>query len=299
MLRKRIWMVGCVLPWLVGCSSVRLTYGQGPTLAYWWLDGHVDFSSEQTPRAKAALDDWFSWHRATQLSDYAGLLATAQRLAVDNVTSAQVCRYTHAVELRLMRAFEPAVAPMAEIVRSLSPAQLRHLELRYAKGNDEWQREHLQADAAERQSVALKRWVERAEIFYGSLDDGQRGLVAAGMVEPLHDPQRWFDERRQRQQDILSTLRQLLADKADQASTEAALRAIALHMVQSPRADYRALRERADTAQCALIAQLHNTTTPAQRQHAVKQFKSWEDDLRALAGPAGAQGTAIKGSAVP
>lgn len=294
MLRKRVWMVGLVLPWLVGCSSVRLTYGQGPTLAYWWLDSHADFSSEQTPRVKAALDDWFNWHRATQLSDYAAMLVTAQRLAVDNVTPAEVCRFTHAAELRLARAFEPAVPPAAEILRTLGPAQVRHLEQRFNKGNDEWQRDHLQASAGERREAAAKRWVDRAETFYGTLDDAQRKLVAADLAASPYDSKVWFDERRARQQDNLRTLRQLLADGADQASAEAALRAMAVHLVQSPRAVYRALKTRADQAQCALIAKLHATTTPTQRQRAAKQFKTWEDDLRSLAATA----TSVKAPAV-
>ena len=39
---------------LGGCSSVRLAYGNGPQLAWWWLDGYVDFSTEQTPRVALA-----------------------------------------------------------------------------------------------------------------------------------------------------------------------------------------------------------------------------------------------------
>lgn len=34
---------------LSGCSMVRLSYDQGPRLAWWWLDGYVDFSREQKP----------------------------------------------------------------------------------------------------------------------------------------------------------------------------------------------------------------------------------------------------------
>lgn len=291
---RRGWMVGLVLPWLVGCSSVRLTYGQGPMLAYWWLDSYADFNSEQTPRVKAALDDWFSWHRATQLSDYAALMATAQRLAVDNVTPAQVCRFTHSAELRLSSAFDPAMAPAAEILRTLSTTQVRHLEQRFNKGNEEWQRDHLRGSAIERREAAAKRWVDRAESVYGALDDAQRKLVATGLQASPYDAKAWFEERRARQLDALRTLRQLLTDRTDQPSTEAALRAMALHLVQSPRADHRTLKERTDQAQCALIAQLHNSTSATQRQRAVKQFKSWEDDLRTLA----AEATPVKGSAV-
>ena len=34
---------------------------------------------------------------------------------------------------------------------------------------------------------------------------------------------------------------------------------------------------------CAFVAQLHNSTTPAQRQAARDKLKDWEEDLRALA----------------
>ena len=37
---------------LAGCSSVRLGYGSGPLLAWWWLDGYVDFSRENAPLAQ-------------------------------------------------------------------------------------------------------------------------------------------------------------------------------------------------------------------------------------------------------
>lgn len=276
-----------LLPWMLGCSSVRLTYGQGPMLAYWWLDGYVDFSTEQATKVRSALDDWFGWHRATQLSDYAGLLAAAQRQAVDNVTPAQVCRYSRGAETRLVRAFEQAVPAMAQTVRTLSAAQLDHLEQRYAKADGEWQRDHLQGTPGERQAAAVKRWIDRAESFYGTLEAAQRQLVTQGLQQSPYDARQWFEERRQRQAETLRILRQLRADQADLASTEAALRAIGVQMVHSPRADYRALRERNEAAQCALVAQLHNSTNAMQRQSAIARIKGWEDDLRALAGAAG------------
>ena len=98
-----------LLPWWAGCSAVRLGYGQGPSLAYWWLDGYVDFTGEQSPRVKQALQEWFEWHRATQLPDYVALLVAAQRLAVDKVTPEQLCRLVEEGEQRVERAFEQAV----------------------------------------------------------------------------------------------------------------------------------------------------------------------------------------------
>ena len=45
---------------LGGCSLLRLTYPQAPTLAYWWLDGYVDFTNAQTPRVQEQLAEWLS-----------------------------------------------------------------------------------------------------------------------------------------------------------------------------------------------------------------------------------------------
>ncbi len=277
------WWVAVLLPLLTGCSTVRLTYGQGPMLAYWWLDGYVDFTTEQAPQAKAALEDWFAWHRATQLNDYAAWLATAQRLAVDNITPAQVCRLMDEGERHVERAFDQAVPSMAEIVRGFTPAQLRHIEQRYAKGNDDWARDHLQQQPGDRLAAETKRWVERSENVYGSIDAAQRRLIATGLAASPSDPQRWADERRQRQQDILRGLRQLLAERADAAQVQAALRAFAVQFSQSPRLEYRAYRQRLKDANCQLAATLHNSTTAAQRQRAVDKLRGWEDDLRSLA----------------
>ncbi len=270
---------------LSGCSAVRFTYGQAPLLAYWWLDGYVDFSGEQTPRVKAALEDYMAWHRSTQLPDYAQLLVRLQAMAQDRVTPAQVCSMADELQRRLELAYERAVPAMAEIVRGFSPAQIDHLEKRFQRDNYEMARDYLQPDPAARAEASLKRTVDRAESIYGTVEDDQRALLAAGLEASPFDPQRWAEERRARQRDILRTLRQLLADKADQPAFEAALRAFAVQATQSPRADYRQYRQRLIEANCVLTAQFHNSARPAQRQYAVGKLKGWIDDARALAAP--------------
>jgi hypothetical protein len=277
------WIIATLLVLLGGCSAVRLTYGQGPLLAYWWMDRYLDFSSEQAPLVRSALAEWFAWHRQTQLPDYANWLRELQPIAGDTVTPDTVCRVTDQAQRRLVAAYAQAVPAMAEIVRTLTPAQIDHLEQRYASNRKEAERDYLQADAQERIEAAVKRTVERAESIYGSLDDSQRQLVAAGLATSPFDAQRWLVERRARQQDILRSLRQLVASQADAVAVQSALRGFAANAVRSPRADYRAYRERLDEANCQLAARLHNALTPAQRQHAVDKLKGWEEDVRVLA----------------
>ena len=288
-MRLKRWIIATLLvPLLLlsGCSALRLTYGQGPLLAYWWMDRYLDFTVEQAPVVRGALADWFAWHRRTQLPDYADWLRELQPIARDSVTPETVCRIAEAAQRRIEAAYEQAVPAMAPIVRTLTPEQLDHLEQRYARNNKEAERDFLQPDLQDRAEAAVKRTAERAEQVYGALDESQRQLLAAGLATSPFDPQRWIAERRARQQDILRTLRRLVATQADTAAVQAALRSFAANAARSPRADYRAYREQLEQANCALAARLHNALRPAQRQHAVEKLKGWEEDLRALAASA-------------
>lgn len=267
---------------LLGCSTVRLTYGQGPTLAYWWLDGYADISDAQAPRVREALGDWFAWHRATQLPEYVQALAELQALAAHPVTPAQVCGALDAWQQRLARAFDQAVPALAEQLRRMTPAQLDHLERRLADNLKEAAEKALPPDPAERVQATLERSVARAETFYGPLDEPQRRRLAAALLISPFDPERWLAERRLRNAELMRRLRQWQAAHADAATVQAGLRRVAVEVQQSPRADYRAHAQRVRDSQCQLIALLHNGTTPAQRQRAADRLRGWADDLQAL-----------------
>ena len=96
MSRIKTLIIGVLWAWLAlglgGCSSIRLAYNSAPSLVWWWLDGYVDFSREQTPQVKAGIDRLFDWHRATQLPDYVPLLVAAQAQVQEPTTAAMACR---------------------------------------------------------------------------------------------------------------------------------------------------------------------------------------------------------------
>ena len=273
---------------LAGCSALRVAYNTGPQLAWWWLDGYMDFSREQAPQVKAAIERWFEWHRQTQLPAYAALLASAQSQVAEPLTPAAACQWN----ARLAEALAPATArgleQAADLVPGLAEAQLRHLEQRYAKAIDEMREEYLQADAAERQAASVKRAVSRAEQIYGRLDEPQRKVIAEGVAASPFDAQGWMQERQRRQRDTLATLRRLLAERADRDQRLAALRALTDRSQRSPDPAYRAYQQRLTDYNCAFVSRIHNATTPAQRQRARANLKGWEDDLRAvIQGPTG------------
>ncbi len=268
---------------LGGCSAVRFGYNQAPDLAYWWLDGYVDFTDVQTPRVRQELAAWFAWHRATQLPDYAALLSRTQAQITEPTTPAQACQWYEEASARFDTAFERALPAVAAIVQTATPQQLLHLERKFAKNNEELVSDYAQADAEERARISAKRVVERAEFFYGRLDEAQRERLIKSLPTSPFDADVWLAERKARQQDLLQTMRRLLAEKAGTEQIQTAVRVLVERSRRSPREPYRAYQQRLTQYNCAMAAQTHNLTTPAQRRVAVQKLKGWEDDFRALA----------------
>lgn len=280
-------IIGCLALLLAACSSVRLGYNSGPLLAWWWLDGYVDFSREHAPLAQQGIDGWFEWHRATQLPGYADLLSAAAQEMPEPVTAAQACRWQGRLRDALEPALDRAVEIAADLVPTLGEAQLRHIEQRYAKRNDEIRSDFLQPDLAVRQRESVKRTVERVERVYGRLEQAQTQVIAAGVAASPFDPERWLADRERRQSDTLAILRELAATGADRDQRLAGLRTLALRMERSPDPDYRAYQARLAEYNCDFAARIHNAGTPEQRRKARDTLKGWENDFRALAAKSG------------
>jgi hypothetical protein len=272
---------------LSGCGAMRLAYNQAPDLGYWWLDKYIDFNDEQTPRVRDAIASWFRWNRSTQLPDYARWLDKLAGDLQQPVAAAQVCRWTDEVESRMFVGLDQALPALAETALSLKPEQLKHIEKRYAKVNDDYADDYLQPDPQDRVKATMKRTMERAEMLYGDLDDAQTAQVKRAMAASPFDPELWLAERKARQQDVLQTLRKLLAERPPQAQAQAALRAIAERVQHSPRENFRSYQEKLTRYNCEFAAQLHNTTNAEQRQYAAKKLKGWAGDFRALAADSG------------
>jgi hypothetical protein len=280
---RRWWIIGALCLALAGCSAVRLGYNQAPSLLYWWLDGYVDFDEAQTQLARRGLDQWFEWHRRTQLPDYAALLERVQVEARSDTTPERTCRWWHELRARYDVAIERALPDVAKVLLTLKPAQIRHVEEHFAKSNREFREEFLDADPKRRVRRLVERAIDRAESIYGRLDDTQREAIAERVAASPFDAQAWSVERELRQRDALALLTRIANDGLSNEQTLAALRAYVATWTRSPREAYRRYAERLEQYNCRFAAELHNGTTPAQRQTAITKVRAWESDLRALA----------------
>ncbi len=266
---------------------MRFAYNRAPELVYWWLDGYADFDDAQKPRVRRAIGDWFAWHRRTQLTDYADLLARGEAEALADTTPERACQWWGDLNQRVDAAAERMVVPAADLLLTLTPEQIAHIERRYAHFNDDFRDDYLQPDPADRERATEKRTVERAEMLYGRLDARQRALIRQMLAESPFDPELWFAERRYRQQEALQMMRQIVNEHASREEAQVLLRSYFAHMKQSPREAYRAYADQLARFNCGFAARLHNQTTTAQRQTAARKLRGWEGDLRALAAEAG------------
>ena len=280
---------------LAGCGLLRLTYDQAPKLTYWWLDAYVDIRPEQAPKVHEAIERWFDWHRRTQLPEYAALLAQAEPEVMVDTTPAAMCAWSAEIERRLDLALEQAEPALAELALMLAPAQRRHIAQRMAKVDAELRADFLQADPAERRAASFKRLLGRYEMLYGRLDAVQRERLAALLASSPFDAQRWLDERRTRQREIMQALDRLgaavaiegrgvsAAQSQAQAQAQVAVHSIVKQFLHSPRAEDLAYERRLVQDHCVIAATIHNLTTPAQRRAARARLQAWEEDARTLA----------------
>ena len=279
-------MLAAALTLIGACSTLRFGYNQADELVFWWLDGYLDLNEAQSPKVRQALTQWQAWHRRTQLPDYAVLLARARSEAVDSTSPERICRWWKDVRGRIDVALEHAIPDAAQVVLTLTAEQVRHVERRYAKNNEEFRADYLQTDPAQRRKESTQRAVERAESFYGRLDDVQRDRVAKLVAESPFDADLWFGERKQRQQEALQMLRRLRVDGAGVDQAQAALRAYYERTVRSPRPEYQRYADSLTQYNCEFAASLHNNASASQRAVLIGKLKGWESDVRSLAGDA-------------
>ena len=263
--------------------ATKIAYGQGPALAFRWLDGYVDFNDAQSLRVRGALDEWFRWHRRTQLTDYADLLARAEAELPGNITPERMCSWADAFRARFETALEHATPAILELAPTLSPQQIASIEKKYASGNETYRDDYLQRDPEKRRRATLEREIDRDEQFYGRLDAAQKDLVARSVAASPYDAELSFSERLRRQQDLLATLRRLTAARATPAVANVEFRAYLERIDHSPHEDYARYSVRLIDYNCAAASSLHNATTAEQRRHAVEKLRDYERDLRALA----------------
>ena len=264
---------------LAACTATRLAYNQAPQLGYWWLDGHFDFDEVQSEQVRGDIQRFFAWHRREELPALASLLQRWQALAPGELTADVVCQQAEAVRTRLQATGEWLIEPFARLAPRLGPPQFEQLQRRQARSNREFESDFLRGTPEQRLQRRFDKALAHSERLYGRLHEAQRERLRAWLVDSPWQAQRSHAERQRRQSDLVQTLRQA---QAEPPRAQAALRGHLARLLHAPTPGDQAHSEALWRHACVQFAALHNSTTPEQREHAVRTLQSHRLDLLSL-----------------
>lgn len=271
--------------------ALKLGYNQGPTLLYWWADAYADFQGgAQSERVKQLIEQWFVWHRRERLPAYAQLLERAHTQVQQPVLTPQaVCGVADEAKALLRVDYEKALPSLAELMLTLTPEQLDHVQKKFDKNHRKFRDLFMDPQREDRLKAQAKKVEDRLKMVYGSLGDDQHRKLLQLLAASPYDPALWLAERRQLQHDALARLRTLQQAHAAQpgnpqalAQAQALLRNVGQQAEHSPRPAYREQQQKVIAYNCLLTAEMHNAMSPAQRQFAAQKIARWHEDVLAL-----------------
>lgn len=267
---------------LAGCSAVKLGYAALPEVAYWWLDGYLDFEDAQAQRLREDLQRLHAWHRTAELPRVVALLQRMEQLAPNDLTPAQACAFEPEIRERYVALRDRAEPAVVTNALTLTPDQLKHLERKYARNNREFEKEWMRPPPEEQLDKRIKRVAERMDTLYGSVSDAQRAAIRKQLEATPFPAAEVLAERKRRQQETLALLQRLTTQPIPLGEARLAVRGLMQRFTESPDPAWRAYQAAVVQGACGLVAAVHNAATPAQREHAVQRLRGWQRDLQEL-----------------
>jgi hypothetical protein len=233
---------------------------------------------------RQALVQVHGWHRRQQLPGYADMLERWQGLMPGTVSSAQVCTLIDEVvdKLEKFAAGVDALEPEAlQVLASLGPQQLGQMEQAMAKSNRKFREKYLEVTPRELAAERVKQGLSRAEMLYGNLQTEQKRVLQDALDRSPWDVKASYERRLRRQQSVLQSLRAMQGASPEQVRAQ--LKPLMALSIDGADAVDRAASQAFRRDACPVLADLHNSTTPAQRAKAVETLQRYAGDLRHLA----------------
>lgn len=272
---------------IAACSSLRLAYNNGDTLLYWWLDGYVDLTSDQKGFVQKEIDKLFSWHRKTQLNDYIQILQTSQKQLAGNPTAADLQTTYDDVKNRTQKLLLKAAPELAELAVSLEPDQLDNLEKKFASNVDDFRKKNMKGDKEAQQKFRYKKSMEQFELWFGKFSSDQEAQIRkASDARPL-DNEIWLNERKRRQNSILTLVRKVQKEKLSKEATIPLINTLIKDSFNRlDNSENKQFFEASEQGSLQLILTVIKIATPEQKEHAQKRMQGWINDFRSLAAEA-------------
>jgi hypothetical protein len=263
--------------WLAGCSSVRIAYENADAYLLWRANSYLDLQGAAYDALDARIDDFFDWHRAAALPQYAKISEDAAVRMAKGLSRADLVWGYDSFMGQARESLRAAAERMAPLLDTLGPEHIERMQRRFEEDNRKFRRENLRGSEEERRKRRAKRTQERLEDWVGALDRAQVQRVRQFSERaPLYDELRDRDRRRI-QAEVVAMAR------ARQAGALLAERAASFERGRDP-----ALLEASAATRhefFELLLALDGMLSAEQRAQAVANLRRYAGDFTPLARP--------------
>jgi|TARA_B110000444_G_C18841606_1_gene599316 hypothetical protein len=183
-LPKIILFLG-LLFFIAGCSSAKLFYSYGDSIASWQLDSYFDLTNEQEEWVEERMRLHLEWHHNEELPRYRRFLLDIQKSAKDGLTMSELDEGFYRFGTKVDRIFERLIPDAVLFLSEISPEQINNLELVMDEENEEMMKR------MENQQELIQ---ERHENFWDQMEDwfGEFSISQREQITELQT--KWFTE---------------------------------------------------------------------------------------------------------
>jgi hypothetical protein len=273
---------------LAACSSATLTrlaysnasfaYSNFGAMVAWMVDDYVDLSNAQEDWLRERLTRAMDWHRAEELPRFRRFFEEALAKSAAPFTAEDIAAKNSEIRAGYYRVMEQLIPDTAEFLGGMEPAQVAHMERKFAEENAKFVRDSIRGTPEERRERRVRRFVNHLEAWVGPLDGEQRAIVDAHYREARDFAEEFLGERRLRQSEMLALARA----HPPRAEIHAQLKRLFIDVERWRRPEFAsALRER-ETKAYAMLAQLSGTLSPKQRAALQSRIRGFLHDISKL-----------------
>ena len=262
-----------------GCSIFTFSYNRIPFLLNSELNSIFDLTDEQEKLARIELDDWLEWHRKAHLPQYIKKLEQFEKMVLQDLTPSQFCNEVNIIIAFTNEAVEKFIPALIPIAKTLSQKQIE----KWNKYQDERDKEFIEnfgkGESGEIiNKKRLKRAIERAEMFYGTLSKSQKDALLRRLEKSVFTAEQVLPERKRRHVDAMNSIKLIQSGEKPYQT----LKSVWDRNLKSPNASYVAYSDKMLQDGCEQFAEVHNNTTLEQRQNAAQKLKSYRKDFESL-----------------
>jgi hypothetical protein len=268
---------------LVSACGTRFVYNRLDWLSSWYVENQVTLDDAQSRALRSNFDEFFAWHRRSELPRYARFLDRMADDAVQPVSLEQLESGQREVEAFMRDSVAHLAPAAARWLDGLRPAQVQELFASFADKDRKARAETCEADPAASRHERARRFIDNVEEWTGRLGRAQRELIATRYSALESDACAELSARERTRREFRALVdryrtRPEFADRIAEFLAHPENRRDAAH-----RAAYEEDREQF----LRLLADINHSLTPEQRRRTILRLRAYAQEMRGLAAQPG------------